>query len=87
MSDHHIIEIMNKMQVNLALITEKINTVAETKDVFLTTAEVSNYTKFDAKTIIKYKDEIGYIQRARKIIFSKKNVDKWMGRYQIGVKG
>jgi predicted transcriptional regulator len=53
----------------------------QANDTYMTTEEAAIYTKFDEKTLKEYKEEIGYHQRQRKIIFKKSDLDKWLSRY------
>jgi Holliday junction resolvase-like predicted endonuclease len=61
------------------LILRKINAT----ETYLTMEEAQEYCRFDAMTIRKYKNEIGYSQRGRKIIFAKSDIDKWLFKYKI----
>lgn len=69
----------NKQLQNITdLIVSKIGM----NDFYLTVDEAADYTRYDATTIKKYRMEIGFSQRGRKIIFLKSDLDKWISKYK-----
>jgi len=43
--------------------------------------EASELTGYSLYTIRKYKDEIGYTQRGRKILFTTKDLEEWRHKF------
>lgn len=75
-----ILEEVKSTKTELLEVKAKLALLQST-DTYMTAEEAATYTKFDEKTIKEYKEEIGYHQRQRKIIFKKSDLDKWLSRY------
>ncbi len=69
-----VIELLNQIKSDI----KKIGSA--TKD-YLTLNEAAEYTGYCKKTIRHYKDEIGYIQRDKKLIFKREDIETWLNKF------
>lgn len=66
-----------------ALIQEAVREVIGTKsdpEEYLDAKESAELLRIHYKTILDLKDEIGYIQRGRRILFRRRDLEKYMDR-------
>lgn len=68
----------------LAIVLKRIDKLEELIKGFsqtsenMTIEEAAKYTKLSISTLRRFKKEIGYIQRNRRILFKKNDIDKWL---------
>ncbi len=48
---------------------------------YLDAQKAADYLSLSAETIHKYKEEIGYYRRDRKVIFKTDDLDKWISNF------
>ncbi len=81
------IEIIKANNNLLKLIYKELNRI-NTPNKMMSLEEVAEYTKYSKESIRKrYKNEIGYSQRGKSLIFKRKDIDAWIDKnYTPGIK-
>lgn len=75
--------IAEKIEENNRLIKELIEITKNGNPGLLNIKEAAAYLGLSVSTVRKFQNEIGFVQRKRKILFSKSNLDEWIRKNSV----